>query len=394
MRVPYALAAVAALAGLVYGCADPLNSALTAATRAKSSSAAAVTAAEAARVKVKMPPKPRPVRLAGPLLASVPHRIAAPAGLPATGVHPPVAHASQLSPAPGPTAPHASQSSLGSSRRSARPRATSRRVAHQHRSAPAHLSGQPARSISRPRPAPRVISAEEHYGRAAEQEVTVSRLSTEAGRRPTVYFVHGGSWVAGGQGEWAAEAHRWASKGWTAVNISYRLDVQGQYMLHDVRSAVSQLERRPYVDPGRQIIVGSSAGAHLAASVAVRYPQEFRGVIAWSPVISPQVAAAGAQAASSGIQFRLALAARRLWGSNWRAASPVSYVTDDSPPLWAAAARGEWLRWSDQGALLCQALGDRCTATIVPGRAHGAQLANSHAELRNQALRWASAHVS
>ena len=116
-------------------------------------------------------------------------------------------------------------------------------------------------------------------------------------------------------------------------------------------------------------------------------------MIAWSPVISPQAAAQGAQASSAGSRVRLAQAAQRLWGSDWRTASPVSYVSSASPPLWAAAARGEWLRWSDQGELLCRAMGDRCTAPLVPGRAHGAQLANSHADLRNRALAWAQAQI-
>jgi acetyl esterase/lipase len=377
MRVPHALAAVAAIGALVYGFADPLNSALTASTKAQESSASASQAEIAANVTVKVRAKAKAKLHSATRLSAALQRVTAKAELrsrrgPAAGP--------KVTPAPAQTAPHASESGLGQIRRER----------DKHRSA----SPKPVTDAKKTHAlVPKVISAEETYGPAINQRVTVSRLNTATGRRPTVYFVHGGSWIVGGQGEWAAEANRWASKGWTAVNISYRLNVKGRYMLSDVRKVVSDFERRSYVDPERQIIVGSSAGAHLATSIAVRYPTEFRGVIAWSPVISPEVAAEQVHSASAGSKFRLAQAARRLWSADWRSASPVNYVTDASPPLWAAAARGEWLRWSDQGDLLCRAMGDRCTATIVPGRSHGAQLANSHADLRDRALKWAQARV-
>lgn len=385
MRVPHALAAVAAIGALTYGFADPLNSALTATTRARESTASAATAAAAATVKVRVPSASHAARLGGsPIAASAVHRLKTMVQ-PDAASHPGLAAGPRLTPAPPQTAPHVSESGLAE--------ITKARDAHRtavRRSEPSpSASSDLGKTVT-----PAVISTEELYGSGINQRLTVSRLSTASGRRPTVYFVHGGSWIAGGQGEWAGEAHRWAAKGWTAVNISYRLNVRGRYMLSDIRTVVSAFERRSYVDPKRQILVGSSAGAHLATSIAVRYPQEFRGVIAWSPVISPEAASNGMQLTAAGSKFRLAQAARRLWGPNWRSATPVSYVTNATPPLWAAAAREEWLRWSDQGELLCQALGDRCTATIVPGRSHGAQLADTHAELRNRALNWAVAQVS
>ncbi len=400
MRVPHALAAVAAVGALIYGLADPVNSALTAATQAKESSTLAARAAAASKVKVKIRPAPRAAGLSEAPLAPALHPAQATTGAKAKiAAHPGAAHhvAARLTPAPVQTAPHATESNLTRIRTAQnRHRAVVQRSAPpQHRSAPSPRRRIRHRTVAVPKIVPRVISAQESYGPSINQSLTVSRLNTSVGRRPTVYFVHGGSWIAGGRGEWAAEANRWASKGWTAVNISYRLNIKGPYMLRDIQTAVSGFERRPYVDPGRQIIVGSSAGAHLASLIALRSPHRFRGVIAWSPVISPEVAAAqGVHASLAGSKFRLAQAARRLWGSDWRSASPVSFVTSASPPLWAAAARGEWLRWSDQGELLCQAMGDRCTAAIVPGRAHGAKLARSHADLRNRALEWAQAQVS
>ncbi len=97
---------------------------------------------------------------------------------------------------------------------------------------------------------------------------------------------------------------------------------------------------------------------------------------------------------ATGTKLRLAQAARRLWGPNWRTASPVSFVSAKTPPLWAAASRSEWLKWSDQGSQLCVALGNRCSSHLVDGREHGAALAQSQPGLRDQALAWARARIS
>jgi acetyl esterase/lipase len=453
MRAQYALAAVAAAGAMIYGAADPVSSALTASSRSQQSSREATEAQNSARtaqltsatvqdrgtsrsarvssrsttpkghrqrsssaqpahLSATLGPAPAAAQAAGSDVTTPVAPSAAASAPEATAVLAEVAsardrhRAALLAAAAAPVNPAAGRTTSPAAAKPTQPaQTTTPAKTPQSTKTPQSANTQPSakkkpptkRTVAptmSPQRAGRVVSTEEVYGPDREQHITISRLSTATGRQPVVYFVHGGSWIAGGRGEWAAEASRWARHGWTAVNIGYRLDVDGSLMLGDVRSAVSDIEGRPGVDPHRQILVGSSAGAHLASSIAVRYPSEFRGVVAWSPVVSPEQAALAGAQSRMGVKQRLASAARRLWGPNWRTATPVSYVTTKTPPLWAAASTGEWLKWSDQGQLICTALGSRCSSTLVPGDDHGVHLAASHPRLRQQALRWANREVA
>jgi acetyl esterase/lipase len=230
----------------------------------------------------------------------------------------------------------------------------------------------------------------ESYGNDPQQQVTVARWSTDSGRRPVVYFVHGGSWVMGTPGRWSHEAKVWAQRGWTTVNVSYRLGVDGRLMLADLRTVTEKYRTMPYVDPDRQILVGDSAGAHLTTLLAAKYPSRFRGVVAWSPVVSPNAAiATGSALGATPEQVQLGRRAQSLWGFTTRTNTALNYVSDATPPLWVAASTNEWVPYEVQGGPLCQALGSRCHATLVPGSEHGARLATARPVLADEALAWA-----
>jgi acetyl esterase/lipase len=242
--------------------------------------------------------------------------------------------------------------------------------------------------------AARVVSKDESYGSSRQQQVTVSRSTGSTGPRPTAYFIHGGGWRVGSRQEFAAESRRWAARGWTTVNVSYRLDVAGDLMLDDITTVVDRYQDADYVDPRRQVLVGNSAGGQLAAMIATRYPSRFKGVVAWSPVISPEAAYdRGRRAGARGSTVVLSRTAKRLWGSDWRGADPANFVTGSTPPLWTAASADEWLPWSQQGARMCSALGSRCTAAVVSGTKHGAHLMRARPDLLSRAFAWAEAKV-
>jgi acetyl esterase/lipase len=230
----------------------------------------------------------------------------------------------------------------------------------------------------------------EAYGADPLQRATVMRWSTSTGRRPVVYFVHGGSWVMGSPGRWSREAKTWAQRGWTAINVSYRLGVDGRLMLADLKKVTDKYRALAYADPKRQLLVGDSAGAHLATLLAARTPARFRGVVAWSPVVSPDAAiATGLLPAATSEQVQLGRRAQEIWGFTHRTNTALSYVSPLTPPLWVAASTDEWVPYTVHGAPLCEALGSRCQATLVPGTTHGARLATTLPALADQALAWA-----
>lgn len=98
---------------------------------------------------------------------------------------------------------------------------------------------------------------------------------------PTVIFIHGGNWIEGDKSlhVWGADIYRnigrfLAANGYGAAIINYRLipDVSWEGQPADVASAVKWVHARiaDYGgDPGRIVLMGHSAGAQLAALVAV-----------------------------------------------------------------------------------------------------------------------------
>ena len=97
-----------------------------------------------------------------------------------------------------------------------------------------------------------------------------------AGAYPAIIGIHGGGWQVGspiGYQHWGPYL---AQRGYVMFAISYRLSKPGQKTfpeaLHDVRAAIQFLKGRAAelrVSPERIGVMGDSAGAHLAALVAL-----------------------------------------------------------------------------------------------------------------------------
>ena len=103
-------------------------------------------------------------------------------------------------------------------------------------------------------------------------------------KRSSVVFIHGGGWSNGNPGQWFPQCRYFALRGAVAASVQYRLrtkiiDVDG--CLADCKSAIRYLRRHATelgIDPKKIIVVGESAGGHLAAALgtidAFNHPQE------------------------------------------------------------------------------------------------------------------------
>jgi arylformamidase len=107
------------------------------------------------------------------------------------------------------------------------------------------------------------------YGNAPLQNLDLW-LPARAGKAPLVVFVHGGGWSIGDKrtGTGAKDAH-FTGNGYAYASINYRLvpSVTPAEQADDVSAAIARLRREPGIDPDRIIVMGHSAGAHLAALV-------------------------------------------------------------------------------------------------------------------------------
>ncbi len=101
-------------------------------------------------------------------------------------------------------------------------------------------------------------------------------LPAGPGPFPIVVNVHGGYWRRGSRDTFQYWGPYLAARGYAGFTVSYRLTKPGQKtypgVAHDIRAAVQFVRGRAKefrLDPGRIALWGNSAGAHLAALVAL-----------------------------------------------------------------------------------------------------------------------------
>jgi acetyl esterase/lipase len=119
-------------------------------------------------------------------------------------------------------------------------------------------------------PAPGTV--EHAYGTDAKQRLDLVKPARVA-KAPVLMFVHGGGWSIGDKAHAAGSKARWANaKGWAFASANYRLVPQAtvESQAADVASAIAWLRAnaaKEGLDPDRIVLMGHSAGAHLAALV-------------------------------------------------------------------------------------------------------------------------------
>ena len=100
-----------------------------------------------------------------------------------------------------------------------------------------------------------------------------------AGPHPAIVVVHGGSWRNGDKGEGGIDPtitnRIFAARGYTVYDVQYRLVPQATFpaQLEDVRCALGFVRAQATADgtdPARTVVLGRSAGAHLALLAAYR----------------------------------------------------------------------------------------------------------------------------
>lgn len=116
------------------------------------------------------------------------------------------------------------------------------------------------------------------YGSAARQRYDVYPALDSLGQplttpAPLVIFVHGGSWESGDKRHYAWVGEALAQMGCVAVLVNYGLmpDTRFPDFVDDAARAVAQVQRSAAAygaDTTRIVLMGHSAGAHIAALVA------------------------------------------------------------------------------------------------------------------------------
>ena len=92
------------------------------------------------------------------------------------------------------------------------------------------------------------------------------------GKTPGLIFIHGGAWKSGQRQDYRVYTTWFAQRGYVAATIDYRLSHEARFpaAVEDAKCAVRWMRARAAslgVDPDKIVVIGGSAGGHLAMMV-------------------------------------------------------------------------------------------------------------------------------
>jgi acetyl esterase/lipase len=248
-----------------------------------------------------------------------------------------------------------------------------------------------------------VIEENITYGKAGDTELKLDLARPPGdGPFPAIVFIHGGGWSGGNRQAYRGQIQEAAKRGYVAATISYRLMQFDQAkketttatptfpaQIHDAKAAIRWVRAHAeqyQVDPDRIGVTGASAGGHLSLLMGLTdpssglegdsgNPDQSSRVQAVVNVFGPTDMASCYEKSSVAWIFRLFLggtpdeAAER-----YKAASPLTYVSKDDPPVLTLHGDMDALVPVEQARMLddkMKAVGANHTLTIFEGQGHG-----------------------
>jgi acetyl esterase/lipase len=186
------------------------------------------------------------------------------------------------------------------------------------------------------------VNYDTRYGDATTMDIHVP---DDHGIHPAILLIHGGAWRYGEKGMYGDAADRYASAGYIAATIDYRLVPAGAYpaAVQDCLCALSFLRANAdayAIDPDRIAVTGYSAGGQLSALVGTGWDNPaHQPDCEWGPTGAPAATIPGDGIYDFEKAGDNALITDFLGGSradvpdNYVNASPVDNVRAGAPPM-------------------------------------------------------------
>ncbi|MEU5868726.1 MULTISPECIES: alpha/beta hydrolase [unclassified Nonomuraea] len=229
------------------------------------------------------------------------------------------------------------------------------------------------------------------YGSQRHQDMDVW-WTPDGQKRPGVFLIHGGWWSSGDKKYMKEITRSYADLGYTVFNLNYRLSGEAAWpaqrtdALAAIALARKQADRWAF-DASKYVVVGFSAGGHIAASVGTygNGIAGLKGVVGLSPIISPLRAYADGEKTADHDKRKLREAAIRLAGGCepkgkcsrvWASMEVAWHASAKDAPILTVHSEDEFVP-PTQSQLLKQMLGQvgvPMTIITAPGTNHSAPL--------------------
>lgn len=236
-------------------------------------------------------------------------------------------------------------------------------------------------------------------GGGKDLKLDLARPMHSNGLLPAIVYIHGGGWQGGSREMYRYDLEQAAKRGYVAVTVSYRLtdpDSHGKAkqpfpaQIEDVKCAVRWLRanaEKYHVDPNRIGATGGSAGGHLSLMLGVLgESQKFEGngghagvssrvqavVNYFGPTDLTHLAASSKRVAA--ILDVLLNGPPEQQSTSYRAASPITYVSKDDPPILTVHGTADPIVPVDQATEFDAAMkkaGASHTLMLMEGEGHG-----------------------
>lgn len=238
------------------------------------------------------------------------------------------------------------------------------------------------------------------YGKGGSEELKLDMARPDgAGPFPAFVLIHGGGWSGGNRSNFHGLAIEAAKRGYVAVTISYRLTQPDQTtklgkvpfpaQLNDCKCAVRWLRANAdkyRVDQNRIAVGGGSAGGHLSLLVGLTdashklegdggHADQSSRVQAVVNIFGPTDMAECWKTSPDARPFIKGLIGEpEQAAAAYKAASPVTYISDDDPPVLTLHGDKDTLVPPSQAKLLdekMKAAKAKHELLILAGAGHG-----------------------
>lgn len=186
------------------------------------------------------------------------------------------------------------------------------------------------------------------YARVGDRSLTLDLYAPKHIEKPApvLVFIHGGGWQQGNKNDYRVYTIDYASKGYVAATISYRLRQEALFpaAVHDVKAALRWIRANADaygIDPEKIALIGGSAGGHLSLLAGYSDTPELEGETA-NPGTRTRVQAIINFYGPSDLtteHARTAPEVTAFLGADFDTspglfalASPITHITKDDPP--------------------------------------------------------------